>query len=61
MNMIWKSKQISEALNIKILSQENFGKVHFNSKDIGKGDIFIALTGGSRDGHEFVSDAFHQY
>jgi UDP-N-acetylmuramoyl-tripeptide--D-alanyl-D-alanine ligase len=60
MNMIWKSKQISEALNIKILSQENFGKVHFNSKDIGKGDIFIALTGGSRDGHEFVSDAFHR-
>ncbi|MFK7968394.1 MAG: UDP-N-acetylmuramoyl-tripeptide--D-alanyl-D-alanine ligase [Rickettsiaceae bacterium] len=60
MNIIWTSKQISQALNIKFSSQETFGRVHFNSQDVTKGDIFIALKGGARDGHDFVSDALER-
>ena len=57
-NMIWTSKQIGKALSLTLETDNEFGKVQFNSKDIEKGDIFIALKGGARDGHEFVLDAF---
>lgn len=56
--MVWTSKQISQALNVDFKSEDNFHKIQFNSKDIKKNDIFIALKGGARDGHEFVLDAF---
>ena len=56
--MIWTSKQIGKALSLTLATDNEFGKVQFNSKDIEKGDIFIALKGGARDGHEFVLDAF---
>ncbi len=58
--MIWTSKQISQALDLEFVTEDNFQKVQFNSKDIGKGDIFIALKGGARDGHQFVLDAFNR-
>lgn len=58
--MIWKPKQIEQALSVKLNITENFGKVHFNSKDVNKGDIFIALDIGNRDGHEFVIDAINR-
>ena len=57
-NMIWTSKQIGNALSLNLETDNEFGKVQSNSKDIEKGDIFIALKGGARDGHEFVLDAF---
>ncbi len=56
--MIWTSKQIGKALSLTLETDNEFGKVQFNSKDIEKGDIFIALKGGAIDGHEFVVDAF---
>ena len=60
MNIIWTAKQISQALNVIFKSQDNFGKVHFNSQNITEGDIFIALEGGARDGHDFIYDAFNK-
>lgn len=60
MNVIWTSKQISQALNINFISQDVFGMVQFNSKDVNKGDIFVALKGGVGDGHDFVVDAFEK-
>lgn len=56
--MIWTKRQIEIALSIKLPSagDDNYGRVEFNSKDIKKGDLFIALS-GKRDGHEFVQDA----
>lgn len=56
--MIWTSEQIGQALSLTLSTNDKFGKVQFNSQDIEKGDIFIALKGGTRDGHEFVLDAF---
>ena len=58
--MIWTSKQISQALDIKFSSKNNFGILQFNSKDVTEGDIFIALKGGARDGHDFVLDAINR-
>lgn len=54
--MIWNSKSLERALGVKVAANINAGQVKFNSKDVDKGDIFIALP-GKRDGHEFVNDA----
>ena len=56
--MIWTAEQIGQALSLNLETNDKFGKVQFNSQDIEKGDIFIALKGGARDGHEFVLDDF---
>ena len=34
------------------------GTFEFDSREINPGDVFIALPGELRDGHEFVEDAF---
>ncbi len=59
--MIWTHKQIEEALSLKITNNgsKNIGRIQFNSNDIKKEDIFIALTIGKRDGHNFVNDAIN--
>lgn len=54
--MIWTSKSLEKALRVKVGADINANQVKFNSKDIDKDDIFIALP-GKRDGHEFVEDA----
>lgn len=55
--MIWTSKELEKALSVKPPISGEFGRVQFNSVDIQKNDIFIALK-GNRDGHDFVKDAF---
>lgn len=57
--MIWTTKELAKALSLSIAGNREFGKVQFNSKDVDKGDIFIALK-GVRDGHEFVEDALNR-
>ena len=57
--MIWTDEQIREALLVEAPSGLKCGKVQFNSKDIEKKDLFIALS-GKRDGHEFVVDAIQR-
>ena len=54
--MIWNSKTLSAALGITISNSINCNEVQFNSKDVKKGDLFIALQ-GNRDGHDYVQDA----
>ena len=54
--MIWNSKTLSAALGITISNSINCNEVQFNSKDVKKGDLFIALQGNS-DGHNYVRDA----
>lgn len=54
--MIWNSKTLSAALGITISNSINCNAVQFNSKDVKKGDLFIALQ-GNRDGHDYVLDA----
>ena len=54
--------------NIESLAAFGGGKMHsenldfkdivFNSKDIKKGDVFLALKGENHDGHKFISEAY---
>ncbi len=56
--MIWTTKQINQALSLNLTDDRSYGAVQFNSNDIIKNDIFIALP-GVRDGHEFVANAIN--
>ncbi len=59
--IVWTSTELTEALGkllkTKIAPSTEHGIVEFNSKDVKHGDLFIALSGEKRDGHEFVHDA----
>lgn len=48
-----EKKEISGELNIEIAS------ITANSKDAGKGSLFIAIPGTAIDGHDFLEDAFN--
>ncbi|MFV9930596.1 MAG: UDP-N-acetylmuramoyl-tripeptide--D-alanyl-D-alanine ligase [Rickettsia endosymbiont of Haemaphysalis japonica] len=54
--MIWNSKTLSAVLGRTISNSINCNEVQFNSKDVKKGDLFIALQ-GNRDSHDYVLDA----
>ncbi|QCS24561.1 UDP-N-acetylmuramoyl-tripeptide--D-alanyl-D-alanine ligase [Rickettsia parkeri] len=54
--MIWNSKTLSAVLGITISNSISCNEVQFNSKDVKKGNLFIALQ-GNRDGHDYVLDA----
>ncbi|MDX1924813.1 MAG: UDP-N-acetylmuramoyl-tripeptide--D-alanyl-D-alanine ligase [Rickettsiaceae bacterium] len=57
MSHSWTSTELEIALGAELPRNIKANKVEFNSKDISAGDIFIAMTGGARDGHEFIPDA----
>lgn len=58
MKYIWNKKDLSLALNQDI--EFDGGFVRSNSKEIEAGDIFIALTGGKTDGHNYIEHALKQ-
>ncbi|WPY00370.1 UDP-N-acetylmuramoyl-tripeptide--D-alanyl-D-alanine ligase [Candidatus Trichorickettsia mobilis] len=55
--MIWSASQLSEALGVMVDNSIKTGQVQFNSQDVQKNDLFIALK-GNRNGHAYVEDAF---
>ncbi len=56
---LFTGKDIQEALGVEgVAPNMHFSAVAFNSQEITPGGLFIALTGGVRNGHEFVQDAF---
>ncbi|MGX6960394.1 MAG: UDP-N-acetylmuramoyl-tripeptide--D-alanyl-D-alanine ligase [Rickettsia endosymbiont of Pentastiridius leporinus] len=57
--MIWNSETLSKALGITIASSITANEIQFNSNDVKKGDLFIALK-GNRDGHDYVHDAINK-
>lgn len=57
--MIWNSKTLSDALRVSVPQSITANEIQFNSKDVKKGDLFIALQ-GNKDGHNYVQDAIHQ-
>jgi len=54
--MIWTGKQLQEALKVEVNHDLQAGIIQFNSKDITKDDLFIAIA-GKTDGHNYVKDA----
>lgn len=49
--------QATEGLLLQGPSQKEISSVHFDSRLLEEDDLFIALTGGARDGHQFVAMA----
>ena len=54
--MIWDSISLKKALRVEVTTGIKACQVKFNSLDVDKDDIFIALP-GNRDSHKFVEDA----
>ena len=60
----WKESTINNFLNQKILNNilktkknPGFIGVSINSKELKKGNLFIAIKGKNKDGHNFISEA----
>ena len=58
MSALWTSDEISKALSpVAAVAPFEAEGVTFDSRAVGKGDIFFALAGETSDGHSFVADA----
>jgi UDP-N-acetylmuramoyl-tripeptide--D-alanyl-D-alanine ligase len=56
---LWKSAEVASALcHAAISAPFEASGVTFDSRAVGKGDLFFALAGESTDGHRYVADAF---
>ena len=58
MSALWTSAEVESALSPVAMSGPfEASGVTFDSRAVGKGDIFFALPGETTDGHAFVADA----
>ncbi|HYJ53170.1 MAG TPA: UDP-N-acetylmuramoyl-tripeptide--D-alanyl-D-alanine ligase [Allosphingosinicella sp.] len=55
---LWTSADIAEATGGIVNGEFEAGGVAFDSREIGEGDLFIAMKGEATDGHLFVDKAF---
>lgn len=56
---IWDTATLEKALHVHVPNGITTSTVQFNSVDISKGDLFIALK-GSTDGHNYALDAINR-
>jgi UDP-N-acetylmuramoyl-tripeptide--D-alanyl-D-alanine ligase len=57
---LWRSADIALATGGTASAPFTITGVAFDSREVGQGDLFIALTGESTDGHRFIDAAFAQ-
>lgn len=57
---LWTSAQIASATGGAASAAFDVSGVTFDSREVGPGDLFIALTGESTDGHKFLDQAFER-
>lgn len=60
MTTLWTSKDIAAATGGTAIADFAVTGVAFDSREVGQGDLFIALKGELTDGHRFVEGAFAQ-
>jgi UDP-N-acetylmuramoyl-tripeptide--D-alanyl-D-alanine ligase len=58
--VLWTSAEIAQATNGTASAQFEVNGVAFDSREVGPGDLFVALKGETTDGHRFVPQAFAQ-
>lgn len=58
MTPLWTSAEIAAATGGTASANFNAFGVAFDSREVDGGDLFIALTGETTDGHKFLGDAF---
>ena len=55
---LWTSEEIAEATGGTASAPFEVNGVAFDSREVGPGDLFIALKGEATDGHKFLDKAF---
>ena len=58
MSALWTSDEIAEAVGGRAEGAFQAGGVAFDSREIGEGDLFVALRGEATDGHLFLDRAY---
>ena len=58
MTPLWTSDEIAAACAGVASARFSCAGVTFDSREVGAGDLFVALTGETTDGHRFVAQAF---
>lgn len=58
MSALWTSAEIAEAVGGEASGEFSVRGVAFDSREVGTGDLFIALKGETTDGHRFLDGAF---
>lgn len=55
---LWTSQDLADAMGGKASADFVVGGVSYDSREVGEGDLFVALTGENTDGHRFIDQAF---
>ena len=55
---LWTAFEIAEAVDGEVQGAFCANGVTFDSREVGPGDLFIALKGEATDGHRFIASAF---
>src|SRR5437588_11620866 len=58
MSVLWTSDEIAAATGGTPSERFEVTGVTFDSREVGPGDLFVAMPGTVHDGHEFVAGAF---
>jgi UDP-N-acetylmuramoyl-tripeptide--D-alanyl-D-alanine ligase len=58
MSPLWTAAEVAEATSGTVAGDFEANGVAFDSREIGPGDLFVALKGESTDGHRFADGAF---
>ncbi|WP_227649914.1 Mur ligase domain-containing protein, partial [Klebsiella pneumoniae] len=57
---LWTSQEIAEATGGTASGAFEATGVAFDSREVGQGDLFLALKGETTDGHRFLDQTFAQ-